>query len=151
MRDNYFQSSSFYAGLLLIFGFVAMVAVGVVNSYADQPRKSDERPCPCCKDGTITIKGEDGTGSVLLKATKDGPGIWLTSPNGDTVAITAFANHCGVMLLPKDSPGGASPLALAISGKSAYIQVRDKNDRVIMIPVEKLGRAAAWLQTQPKE
>lgn len=126
--------------------FVVACCVCALTIYADT--KTDTLPDITAK--SITVKSDVG-GSISLQSTKDGPGIWLTSPNGDTVAITAFANHCGVMLLPKDSLGGASPLALAISGKSAYIQVRDKNERVIVIPVEKLGRAAAWLQTQPKE
>lgn len=127
--------------VLILFVVMLSQAVGVDT-------KTNELPDITAK--SITVKSDVG-GSISLQSTKQGPGIWLTSPNGDTVAITAFADHCGVMLLPKDGVGGASPLALAISGKSAYIQVRDKNDRVVIIPVEKLGRAAAWLQTQPKE
>jgi hypothetical protein len=112
--------------------------------------KTDTLPDITAK--SLVVKG--GAGSVTIRGDERGAGIWLTAPNGEQVAVVGGYNHPTSVMLYSNrdiKQGGGATLALAVDGDSSFIQVRDKSGKITIIPVEKLARAAAWLQTQPKE
>lgn len=89
---------------------------------------------------SITIKGKEGKGSVTIRVTDQGPGVWLTNPNGDYICICALddgVNHT-MYLMKKDHTFGDIGLSMAPDG-SGQIQFRDSKGKPRFLPLEKLA------------
>lgn len=100
--------------------------------------KTDTLPDITAK--SLTIKGDDGKGSISMTVTDKGPGLWLTNPNGDHICITALndgANHT-VYLMKKGHNFGDIGLHMDSKGVGC-IQFRDSKGQPRHLPLEKLA------------
>ncbi len=96
---------------------------------------------------SLTIKGEKGAGSISLVATNEGPGIWLTAPNGDLICITALGQNGGrtVCFMKKYADGfKAANLAMSMTPDGeGLIQFKTSKGDMFLLPLEKLANLPA--------
>lgn len=92
---------------------------------------------------SVTVKGEKGMGSVSIVATNEGPGIWLTAPNGDLICITALGRDGGraICIMKKYEDGfKAANIAMAMtSDGEGVVQFKTSKGDMFMLPLEKLA------------
>ncbi len=136
--------NSFACRLLFVMFFASIVCCGVVyTTQAEQKSKG----LPDIEAKSLTIKGEKGAGSVSIVATNEGPGIWLTAPNGDLICITALGRDGGrtVCFMKKHEDGfKAANLAMSMtSDGEGLIQFTTSKGNMFLLPLEKLANLPA--------
>lgn len=122
--------------LCFVLALAVLASAAFVNAGAD--RDQPERVVESLKVKNLTIVNSQGKGVITMMDTGRGPGIWMTSPSGNHVILTAIEGQTAIYVMGKDSK--ASDLAICLSefGGPGYLQARRANGDFIMIDPEKL-------------
>lgn len=112
---------------------VAMgVALGLALGLSSVVSATGRDELPDLKAKSLTIVGADGKGIVAIVPTEKGPGIWLTSPSGQLICITAIDDHMAVCLMHKETQAARVALAMDKRG-NAFLQMTDSDGNVRII------------------
>ncbi len=130
-------------GLLLAMIVMVCVVAAIGPGTAFGGKEKAEEPVNLTVK-SLTVKGEAGTGSVSIVSTEDGPGIWLTAPNGDLICITALGRENGrsVCIMKKYADGfkSANVAMSMMSDGEGVIQFQDGNGGGInLLPMKRLS------------
>lgn len=81
---------------------------------------------------------------TLTAATGKGPGLWLTRPNGDSIAIAALDKEMSICLYSErhNAKGGVPPLALSVddAGRACVQYKCSTTGEARVVAVEDLAR-----------
>lgn len=115
---------------------VAVLLIGVALAGANADR--EESNIGHIKAKSLSIVDGSGKSVITMMDTGRGPGIWMTSPSGNHVILTAIDDQTAIYVMGKSSNAADLALCLDADGK-ARIQTRKANGEFRMIDPAKLA------------